>query len=89
LGVRGVVGEVVQVDDDDGGRGFPGDVLADLTGRTEVLMGEHFALGDEILPFFSGVDDVMRIAAAKLTFKAEALCGRGLMGLACFSSSGD
>lgn len=86
----------MRLDDDDGGRAIPGcltdavgDVLADLTGRTEVLMGEHVALGEEILLFFSGVDGVIWIAAAKLIFKADALCGRGLMGLANFSSAGD
>jgi hypothetical protein len=79
FGVRGEIGEV-RLEDDEGGRGIPGclteavgDVLADLIGGTEVLIGEHVALGDAILPFFSGVDGVIRIAAVKLTFKADAL----------------
>ena len=89
LGVRGVVGGVaVRLDDDEDGRamaaclaGVVGEILAVLRGRVEDLLGDKFALGATVLPLPSGVDGVILIAEVRFTFKANALWGRGLIGL--------
>jgi hypothetical protein len=96
LGVSGVVGGVVQFDEEEDGRAMTyclaeaaGDVLAVLAvlrGRTEALLGDIFVLGDSILPFLSSVDGVILIAEVRLTFKADALCGRGLIGRVALSA---
>lgn len=77
LGVSGVVGGVVRVDDDEDGRAAAGclteavgDVLAALRRRADVLLGDVFFLGDNILVFLSGV---ILIAEVRLTFKADDL----------------
>jgi hypothetical protein len=77
LGVSGVVGGVVRVDDDEDGWAAAGclteavgDVLAALRRRADVLLGDVFFLGDNILVFLSGV---ILIAEVRLTFKADDL----------------
>lgn len=50
------------------------------------MLGDDVAFGEVSLLFFSGVDGVTLIAEAKLTFIAEALWGKGLIGREAFSS---
>ena len=87
LGVRGVIGGVVWVGEEDD---WPvadrlservEEVLAVLSGRADDLLGDIFVLGATILLFLFGVDGVMLIAEVRLTVKANALCGKGLIGL--------
>lgn len=79
------------VDDDEGGRAIAGclievvgEVLAVLRGRAEDFLGDGLVLVAIMFAFLSGVDGVIFIADVRLTFKAKALCGRGLIGLKDF-----
>ena len=91
LGVCGVVEGVVKVDDDEDGRAIAGcltevvgEVLAVLRGRAEDFLGDGLVLEAIIFAFLSGVNGVIFIAEVRLTFKAKALCGRGLIGFEDF-----
>lgn len=92
LGVRGVVGGVVRLEEEGDVRAGAAffvtgvDALGALVGFTEALVVDWFGLGDAILLFFSGLDGVMLICDARFTLTAEALEGRGLIGREDLSS---
>lgn len=87
FGVSGVVGGVVRSDDEEDGRAMTC-CLTEVVGD-ECLLGETLVLGDIILLFLLGVDGAILIADVRLTFKAVALFGRGLMGLKILSVGDD